>query len=125
MPRLSQVEPQEAGRGFPLSTKSGGPIPSEYIPSVEKGVIQALESGPLAGYPVVDLKVTVYDGSYHEVDSSEFAFIEAGRQCFRARFLEARPHLLEPAMNVAVVVPEEFMGAATSSMPNPAVASRV
>ncbi len=112
-----RVEPQEAGRGFAFVNEvKGGTIPSEYIPSVEKGVIQALESGPLAGYPVVDLKVTVYDGSYHEVDSSEFAFIEAGRQCFRARFLEARPHLLEPAMNVAVVVPEEFMGAATSSI---------
>ncbi len=111
------VEPQEAGRGFTfINAVKGGNIPGEYIPAIEKGVIRALESGPMAGYPVVDIKVTVYDGSYHEVDSSEFAFLEAGRQCFRARFLAGHPELLEPIMSVEVTVPEEYMGAATSSI---------
>ena len=112
-----KVEPQEAGRGFSFVNEvKGGNIPTEYIPAVEKGVIRALESGPMAGYPVVDVKVTVYDGSYHEVDSSEFAFVEAGRQCFRTRFMEGDPELLEPVMNVEVTVPEDYMGAATSSI---------
>ena len=112
-----RVEPQEAGRGFSfVSEVKGGNIPTEYIPSVEKGVIRALEAGPFAGYPVVDVKVIVYDGSAHEVDSSEFAFIEAGRQCFRARFMEGHPQLLEPVMSVEVSVPEDYMGAATSSL---------
>ena len=94
----------------------GGNIPAEYIPAIEKGVIQALESGPLAGYPVVDVKVTVFDGSHHEVDSSEMAFTEAGRQCFRTLFLKSHPQLIEPLMDVEVTVPEEYMGAATSSI---------
>ena len=112
-----RVEPQEPGRGFTfVNDVHGGAIPGEYIPAVEKGVINALESGPLAGYPVVDVKVTVFDGSYHEVDSSEFAFAEAGRQCFRQCFLKGSPQLLEPVMNVEVTVPEDFMGAATSSI---------
>jgi elongation factor G len=70
----------------------------------------------MAGYPVVDVKVTVYDGSYHEVDSNEFAFTEAGRQCFRTLFLKGNPQLIEPLMDVEVTVPEEYMGAATSSV---------
>ncbi len=112
-----RVEPQEPGRGFTFVNEvKGGNIPSEYIPAVEKGVINALESGPLAGYPVVDVKVTVFDGSYHEVDSSEFAFAEAGRQCFRQCFLAGSPRLLEPVMKVDVTVPEDYMGAATGSL---------
>ena len=112
-----KVEPQEAGRGFSFVNEvKGGNIPSEYIPAIEKGVIRALESGPMAGYPVVDVKVTVYDGSYHEVDSNEFAFTEAGRQCFRTLFLKSNPQLIEPLMDVEVTVPEEYMGAATSSV---------
>ena len=112
-----RVEPQEPGRGFTFVNEvKGGNIPGEYIPAVEKGVINALESGPLAGYPVVDVKVTVFDGSYHEVDSSEFAFAEAGRQCFRQCFLAGSPRLLEPVMKVDVTVPEDYMGAATGSL---------
>ncbi|MDD5705192.1 MAG: elongation factor G [Kiritimatiellae bacterium] len=112
-----RIEPQEAGRGFSFVNEvKGGNIPSEYIPAVEKGVIRALESGPTAGYPVVDVKVTVYDGSAHEVDSSEHAFVEAGRQCFRQLFLKGEPELLEPVMDVEVTVPEDYMGAATSSI---------
>ncbi|MGI6098967.1 MAG: elongation factor G [Lentisphaerae bacterium] len=112
-----KVESQEAGRGFAFVNEvKGGNIPAEYIPAIEKGVIQALESGPLAGYPVVDVKVTVFDGSHHEVDSSEMAFTEAGRQCFRTLFLKSHPQLIEPLMDVEVTVPEEYMGAATSSI---------
>ncbi len=112
-----RVGPQEAGRGFTFVNEvKGGNIPGEYIPAVEKGVISALESGPVAGYPVVDVKVTVFDGSYHEVDSSGFAFAEAGRQCFRTCFLAGSPRLLEPVMKVDVTVPEDYMGAATGSL---------
>ena len=91
-------------------------IPTEYIPAVEKGVKKALESGPLAGFPVVDVKATVYFGSYHEVDSNEFAFITCAQQCFKQAFLKAKPQLLEPMMDVEVVVPEQYMGAANGSI---------
>ncbi len=112
-----RLEPQEPGRGFTFVNEvKGGTIPGEYIPAVEKGVIRALTNGPVAGYPVVDVKVVVYDGSYHEVDSSEFAFIEAARQAFKQGFLKANPQLLEPVMNVEVSVPEDYMGAATGSI---------
>ena len=94
----------------------GGVIPNEYIPAVEKGVIRAMESGPYAGYPVVDVKVTVYYGSFHEVDSNEFAFIECARQCFKQLFMRGNPQLLEPVMNVEVSVPPDQMGAATGSL---------
>ncbi len=114
---IMQLEPTEPGKGFSFENKvKGGNIPSEYIPSVEKGVLKAMESGPFAGYPVVDIKIILLDGSYHEVDSSEFAFIEAGRQCLRQLFLKAAPQLLEPVMSVEVTVPEEFMGAASGSI---------
>jgi elongation factor G len=109
--------PQPAGTGFSFVNEvKGGTIPTEYIPAVEKGVIKALESGPYAGYPVVDVQVIVNDGSYHEVDSNEFAFIEAARVCFRQAFMKGAPELLEPVMAVEVTVPEDYMGAATGSL---------
>lgn len=112
-----RVEPQEPGKGFEFVNEvKGGVIPTEYIPAVEKGVKKALEAGPLGGFPVVDVKVTVYFGSYHEVDSNEFAFIECARQCFKQAFLKAKPQLLEPMMDVEVAVPETYMGAANGSI---------
>ena len=112
-----RLEPQDPGKGFSFANEvKGGNIPSEYIPAVEKGVIKAMAHGPYAGYPVVDMKVTVYDGSYHDVDSSEFAFIEAGRQCFRKLFMEGQPELLEPVMSVEVTCPEEYMGGVSGSI---------
>ncbi len=112
-----KLEPQEPGKGFEfINEVKGGVIPTEYIPAVEKGVKKALEAGPLAGFPVVDVKATVYFGSYHEVDSNEFAFVECARQCFKQAFLKAKPKLLEPMMDVEVVVPEQYMGAANGSI---------
>jgi len=105
------VEPLERGKGFEFVNKIvGGVIPREFIPAVEKGVIEALESGVLAGYPVVDLKVTLFDGSYHEVDSSELAFKIAASMAFKEACKKAELVLLEPIMNVEVVTPEEYMG---------------
>ena len=112
-----KLEPQEPGKGFEFVNEvKGGVIPTEYIPAVEKGVRKALESGPLAGFPVVDVKATVYFGSYHEVDSNEFAFITCAMQCFKQAFLKAKPQLLEPMMDVEVAVPETYMGAANGSI---------
>jgi elongation factor G len=112
-----RIEPQNPGSGFVFENEvKGGNIPAEYIAPIEKGVIKAMEHGPCGGYPVVDVKVTVYDGSYHEVDSNEFAFIEAARACFRNLFLKGNPELLEPIMDVEVTVPEDYMGAATGSI---------
>ena len=112
-----KLEPQEPGKGFEFVNEiKGGVIPTEYIPAVEKGVRKALESGPLAGFPVVDVKATVYFGSYHEVDSNEFAFITCAMQCFKQGFLKAKPQLLEPMMDVEVAVPETYMGAANGSI---------
>ena len=112
-----KLEPQEPGKGFEFVNEiKGGVIPTEYIPAVEKGVRKALESGPLAGFPVVDVKATVYFGSYHEVDSNEFAFITCSQMCFKQAFLKAKPQLLEPMMDVEVVVPEQYMGAANGSI---------
>ena len=112
-----RLEPQEPGKGFEFVNEvKGGVIPTEYIPAVEKGVRKALESGPLAGFPVVDVKATVYFGSYHEVDSNEFAFITCAMQCFKQAFMKAKPQLLEPMMDVEVVVPEQYMGAANGSI---------
>ncbi len=105
------VEPLEAGSGFEFTNKIvGGAIPREYIPAVERGVKEALEDGVLAGYPVVDVKVTLYDGSFHEVDSSEMAFKIAGSMAFKNAAKKARPVLLEPIMSIEVVTPEEYMG---------------
>ncbi|MBQ4384604.1 MAG: elongation factor G [Kiritimatiellae bacterium] len=112
-----KMEPQEPGKGFEFVNEvKGGVIPTEYIPAVEKGVKKALESGPFAGFPVVDVKVTVYFGSYHEVDSNEFAFITCAMQCFKQGFMKAKPQLLEPMMDVEVAVPEQYMGAANGSI---------
>jgi elongation factor G len=106
-----RVEPQRAGAGFEfVDAIKGGAIPREYIPAVEKGVREALDGGVLAGYPIVDVKVTLFDGSYHEVDSSEIAFKIAGSIGFKEAASQASPVLLEPIMAVEVVVPEEFMG---------------
>jgi elongation factor G len=105
------LEPQEPGKGFEfVDAIKGGVIPREYIPAVEKGIKEATENGPLAGYPVVDVKATLFDGSYHDVDSSEIAFKIAGSLAFKEAARKADPVLLEPIMSVEVVVPEEFMG---------------
>jgi elongation factor G len=114
---VMQLKPTDPGRGFSFVNEvKGGRIPTEYIPSVEKGVIRAMVRGPYAGYPIVDMEVTLLDGTYHEVDSSEMAFIEAGRACFRQIFLQSRPELLEPVMSVEVVVPEDYLGPASGSI---------
>lgn len=106
-----KVEPQEPGAGYEfVNAIVGGVIPKEYIPAVDAGIREALESGVLAGYPVLDVKVTLYDGSYHEVDSSEMAFKIAGSMAAREAILKAKPVLLEPMMKVEVIVPEEYMG---------------
>jgi elongation factor G len=107
-----EVEPNEAGAGFLFENKIvGGAVPKEYIPAVEKGVKEAMETGVLAGYPMVDVKVRLTDGSYHEVDSSEMAFKIAGSMGFKEAVRRAKPVLLEPVMDVEVVTPEEYMGA--------------
>jgi elongation factor G len=106
-----RVEPNETGKGFEFIDEiKGTTIPREFIPAVEKGVKEALDRGIMAGYPVVDVKVAVYDGSYHEVDSSEAAFKIAGSIAFQDACKRAAPILLEPIMKVEAVTPEEFMG---------------
>jgi elongation factor G len=106
-----RLEPQEPGTGYEFVNQIvGGVVPKEYIPAVDKGVQEAMTSGVLAGFPVVDVKVTLYDGSYHEVDSSEMAFKIAGSMCFKEGCRKAKPVLLEPIMKVEVVTPEEYMG---------------
>ena len=105
------LEPTEAGAGFIFESEIyGGSIPREYIPAVEQGVREALDSGVLAGYPIIDLKATLVDGSYHEVDSSEIAFKIAGSMALKEGARKAAPVLLEPVMNVEVVTPEEYLG---------------
>jgi elongation factor G len=106
-----RVESNEEGRGFEFTNEvKGGNIPQEFIPAIEKGVKEAMNNGILAGYPMVDLKVAVYDGSYHEVDSSEMAFKMASIFAFKDACQKAKPVLLEPVMKVEVVTPEEYMG---------------
>jgi elongation factor G len=106
-----KLEPQEPGAGYEfINAIVGGVVPKEYIPAVDKGIQEQLESGVLAGYPVVDVKVTLFDGSYHDVDSSEMAFKIAASMGFKEGCLQARPVLLEPIMKVEVVTPEENMG---------------
>jgi elongation factor G len=106
-----EIEPMEMDKNFEFVNKIvGGTIPREYIPAVEKGIKEALEDGVLAGYPVVGVKVTLFDGSYHEVDSSEMAFKIAASMAFKSAAQKANPVLLEPVMNIEVVTPEEYMG---------------
>jgi len=106
-----ELEPKQPGEGFEFVNKIvGGVIPKEYIPAVQRGVEEATQNGVLGGYPVLDLKVTLYDGSYHEVDSSEMAFKIAGSMAFKDGMKKADPALLEPIMKVEVTVPEEYMG---------------
>jgi len=106
-----KIEPLETDKGFEfVNGIVGGTIPREYIPAVEKGIKEAMERGILAGYPAVDIKATLYDGSYHEVDSSEMAFKIAGSMAFREAAKKAKPVLLEPNMSIEVVSPEEYMG---------------
>ncbi|MBI3753778.1 MAG: elongation factor G, partial [Deltaproteobacteria bacterium] len=105
------VEPQEPGAGFAFENEIvGGTVPKEYVPAVEKGLREAIETGVLAGYPVVDLKVALFDGSYHDVDSSEIAFKIAASMAFKDGCKKANPIILEPIMDVEVVTPEQFMG---------------
>ena len=107
-----EVEPAEPGEGFSFENKIvGGAVPKEYVPPIEKGVREAMESGVLAGYPMVDVRVRLTDGSYHEVDSSEMAFKIAASMGFKEACRRAKPVLLEPVMDVEVVTPEEYMGA--------------
>jgi elongation factor G len=106
-----EIEPLEAGKGFEFENKIvGGTVPREYIPAVEKGIREAADRGILAGYPVVDVRARLYDGSYHEVDSSEMAFKIAGSMAFKEAAKKAKPILLEPIMSIEVVTPEEYMG---------------
>ena len=105
------VEPNESGKGFEfVNATVGGSIPKEFIPAVEQGVRGAMEAGVLAGFPVVDVKVTLYDGSYHEVDSSEMAFKIAGSMAFKEACQKADPVILEPIMKVSIIVPDDYMG---------------
>ena len=106
-----RIEPQQPGEGYEFVNEIvGGTVPKEYIPAVDKGVQEQLQNGVIAGYPLVDIKVTLYDGSYHEVDSNEMAFKIAGSMCLREGALKASPVLLEPVMKVEVVTPEGYMG---------------
>jgi elongation factor G len=106
-----KIEPQTLGTGYEFVNEIvGGVVPKEYIPAVDKGIQAQMKNGVIAGYPVVDVKVTLYDGSYHEVDSSEMAFKIAGSQCFKEGAKRAKPVLMEPIMKVEVVTPEDYMG---------------
>lgn len=112
-----KLEPNEAGKGFEfINAIKGGAIPREFIPAIEKGVKEAMKAGVVAGYPVVDIKVTVYDGSYHDVDSSEAAFKIAGSMAFKAGCKMGDPILLEPIMAVEVEMPDQYMGDVTGSL---------
>jgi elongation factor G len=109
-----RLEPRERGEGFEFADETkGGSIPREFIPAIEKGIREGLLAGTLMGYPVVDIRAAVYDGSYHDVDSSEAAFKMAGLMAFREGQKKAKPYLLEPIMHMEVVVPEEFLGSIT------------
>jgi elongation factor G len=111
------LEPQTPGKGFEFINRIvGGTIPREYIPAVEKGIVEAMEKGVLAGFPMVDIKVTLIDGSFHEVDSSEMAFKIAGSIGFKEGARQANPILLEPMMSIEIITPEEFMGGVISDL---------
>jgi elongation factor G len=114
---ILRLEPNESGKGFEFINEiKGGAIPREFIPSIQKGVEETMKTGVVAGYPVVDIKVAVIDGSYHEVDSSEAAFKVAGSMAFKEGLKRANPILLEPLMKVAVEMPDEYMGDVTASL---------
>ncbi len=111
------LEPLPAGQGFEFEDRiKGGAIPQDYIPAVEKGVVEAMRKGPWAGFPVVDVKVNLVDGKHHEVDSSELAFTTCARQAFQEAFRKANPELLEPVMRVNVVTPETFAGSVSGNL---------
>jgi elongation factor G len=106
-----RFEPLPPGSGFEFENDVvGGNVPKEYIPGVEKGIKGSMDSGPLAGFPVIDFKATLYDGAYHDVDSSVLAFEIAARAAFKEGIMKAGPKLLEPMMRVEVVTPEDYMG---------------
>ena len=112
-----RVTPLERGQGFEFDDEiKGGSIPQEFIPAIEKGVREALDKGVIAGFPMVDLKVVVYDGSYHDVDSSEIAFKIAASMALQEAVRRAKPVILEPVMKVEVIVPDNFLGAATGDL---------
>jgi elongation factor G len=112
-----KIEPLERGGGFEFENEiKGGAIPQEFIPAIEKGVREAIDRGVVAGFPIVDVKVTVYDGSYHDVDSNEMAFKIAGSMAFQEAVKRAKPVILEPIMKVEVVIPDNFLGAATGDI---------
>ena len=112
-----KVEPREQGEGFEfIDAIKGGIIPKEYIPAARKGIEEALTRGVLAGYPLIDISATLFDGSFHEVDSSEAAFKIAGSMALQAAVKNASPVLLEPIMKVVVITPEEFMGDITGNL---------
>jgi elongation factor G len=114
---LLRVKPKERGTGFEFVDEiKGGSIPKEFIKPVEKGVIEAMDRGIVAGYPIVDVEVTLYDGSYHDVDSSEFAFKIAGSMAFQQACKKAKPVVLEPVMKMEVVTPEDFFGQVISDL---------
>jgi len=114
---VMEIEPLPPGKGFEFINKIvGGAIPREYIPAVEKGIIDAMEKGPYAGFPVVNVRCTLIDGSYHEVDSSEIAFRAAASMCFKSAFQKAGPKLLEPVMLVDITTAEDYLGAITGSI---------
>jgi len=112
-----ELEPVERGSGFQFVDRvKGGVLPKQYVPAVEAGIKEAMETGVLAGYPLVDIKATLYDGSYHEVDSSEIAFKTAGSMALKEGANKAKPILLEPVMKLDIVTPEEFMGDVTGDL---------
>ena len=112
-----KIEPHALGKGYEFINEIvGGAVPKEYIPAVDKGIQEQLQNGVLAGYPIVDVKVTLYDGSYHEVDSSEMAFKIAGSMGFKEGAIKADPVLLEPIMKVEIVTPEDYLGAVTGDL---------
>jgi elongation factor G len=112
-----RIEPQEAGKGYEFVNEIvGGVVPREYIPAVDKGIQEQLQNGIIAGYPVVDVKVTLFDGSYHDVDSSEMAFKIAGSMGFKEGASKSAPVLLEPIMKVEIVTPEDYLGTVTGDL---------
>ena len=112
-----EIEPLPPGKGFEFNNKIvGGAIPREYIPAIQRGIIDAMEEGPYAGYPVVNVRCSLIDGSFHDVDSSEIAFRIAASMCFKSAFKKAGPKLLEPVMSTEITTPEEYLGAITGSI---------